>query len=259
MQIPRTFLILILSLQGLLAQEDTAHHREVYAAINAQEKSLKEIKATYKDDETVFDLKGWTDGKELRKIIVAVPGEDGDGSEEYYLENGKPLFVFSQYHLANPDNAKALIKVENRFYFKDGKMFKWLSSERKTVAAADPDFSSEAERLTSNYGHFLDAFKSKDAKKAKPAAAAAKVSTGTFSGIEEGDYTHWLMKSEKGEERSYFILNGDASVDKVLGNPKAYVGKKCQVKLKTSMEDVPEAGGKMEVTQVLGVEWLDKK
>jgi len=52
------FLLLILCLQGLLAQEDTAHHREVYAAINAQEKSLKELKLTYNDDETVFELKG---------------------------------------------------------------------------------------------------------------------------------------------------------------------------------------------------------
>jgi len=100
-----------------------------------------------------------------------VPGEDGDGSEEYYLENGKPLFVFSQYHMAKPDNAKALIKVANRFYFKDGKPFNWLNSEKKTVGAEDPDFASEAERLSSNLGHFLEAFKGKEAKEAKPAAA----------------------------------------------------------------------------------------
>jgi len=67
------------------------------------------------------------------------------------------------------------------------------------------------------------------------------------------------MKSEKGEELSYFILKGDATVDKVLGKPKAYVGRKCRVKLKISMENIPEAGGKMEVTQVLGVEWLEGK
>lgn len=260
MRIAALFPAVFVALSGLHAQEDTAHHREVYAAINAQEKSLKQVKATYKDDELVFELKGWTDGKDLKKILSVIPGEDGDGSEEYYLENGKPLFVFSHYTMANPKDAKSPLKVENRFYFKDGKLFKWLSSEKKAIESSDPDFAVEAERLTTNCSHFLEAFKGKAAAaEEKPADAVEKAATGTFTGVEEGDYAHWQMKSAKGEELSYFILKGDATIDKVLKNPKAFVGKKCRVTLKTSMEDIPEAGGKMEVTQVLGVEWLDKK
>lgn len=252
-------LVLLLSSQGLKAQEETAHHREVYAAINAQEKSLRSDKVTYKEDELTFELMGWKDGDELKKILVTVPGEDGEGSEEYYLENGKPLFVFSHYKAPGPKEGKAPHRVENRFYFKEGKLFKWLSSEREEVAPKDPDFVSEAKRLTSSFEHFVAAFKGKDAPPDKPAAAEAKVATGTFTGIEQGDYAHWLMKSQAGEELSYFILKGDGSVAKVLAKPKAFIGRKCRVKLKTSIQDIPEAGGKIEVEQVLGVEWLDDK
>jgi hypothetical protein len=252
-------LALFLTFQCLKAQEETAHHREVYAAINAQEKSLKPVKAIHKEDELTFELKGWKDGDELKKILVTVPGEDGDGSEEFYLENGKPLFVFSHYRTAGPKEGKAPQRVENRFYFKDGKLFKWLSSERKEVAQKDPDFASEATRLTSNFDHFVAAFKGKDAAPDKPAPTEAKAATGTFTGIEQGDYAHWLMKTQAGEELSYFILKGDESVAKVLAKPKAFIGRRCRVKLKTSMEDIPEAGGKVEIEQVLGVEWLDGK
>ncbi len=259
MKVGLLFLVTLLSLQSLKAEEETAHHREVYAAINAQEKSLKPFKATYKENELTFVLKGWKDGDELKKILVTVPGEDGDGREEYYLENGKPLFVFSHYRTAGPKEGKAPQRVENRFYFKDGKLFKWLSSERKEVAPKDPDFASEATRLTSNFDHFVAAFKGNDAAPDKPAAAEAKAATGTFTGIEQGDYAHWLMKTQAGEELSYFILKGDESVAKVLAKPKAFIGRKCRVKLKTSMEDLPEAGGKVEIEQVLGVEWLEDK
>lgn len=256
MRIAALFSALIVSLSGLHAQEDTAHHREVYAEINGLEKSLKQSKATCKDDELVFELQGWSDGKELRKIVASTPGEDGAGSDEYYLENGKPLFVFSHYTISSAADSKAPKKVENRFYFKDGKLFKWLKDEKATVDPKDPDFTAEAERLTGNFNHFVEAL---GGKADKQVAAAAKVATGTFIGVEEGDYAHWLMKSDKGEELSFFILSGDASVDKVLEKPKSYIGKKCRVQLKTSMEEVPEAGGKMEVMQVLSVEWVDKK
>ena len=254
MSISRSLLVLFLSLCGLHAQEDTTHHREVYAAINAQQKSLKQLQASYKDDDLIFELKGWMDGLELKKILAVIPGEDGAGSEEYYLENGKPLFVFSHYSTANPQDAKTPVKVENRFYFEDGKLSKWLNNEQKTVATNDPDFISEAERLSSNYNHFLQAFK---IKKALP--AAAKIAIGTFTGIEVGDYSHWLMKSEKGDKLSFYITNTDEALEKIMKNPKAFIGKKCQVKLKTSMVDIPEAGRKLEIEQILGVEWLEKK
>lgn len=95
----------------------------------------------------------------------------------------------------------------------------------------------------------------------KGAAAAKKAKTleGTFLGIEQGDYFHWKMKTADGEERSFFILKPDESVDKMVDKPEGFVGKKCRITWKTSTENIPEAGGKMEVEQILSVEWLGKK
>jgi hypothetical protein len=161
------------------AQEDTAHHRAVYAEIEKNEASYRRAKATFKDDPIVFELQGWFDGADLRKIVSVVPGEDGGGSEEYYLEKGQPLFVFSRYRSA------AGKPVENRFYFTGGKLFKWLGTDKKSVAPGSGDFKAEAERLASNASNFVAAFKAK-----APAASAkstARTATGTFLGIEEGD------------------------------------------------------------------------
>jgi hypothetical protein len=255
MKIPSLLISLFLTAhqQGIKAQDDTAHHRAVYTEINEKQASLRQVKATHKDEPLVFELTGYYDGQTLRKILVNTPGEDGDGSEEYYIENGLPLFVFSHYKSGGVDAGKAAKLVENRFYFKDGKMFKWLDTDKKTIGAKSPDFTQEAERLTSNYKDFLIAFKGKGAD-AKP--KAAQVATGIFTGLEEGDYTHWLMKTEGGKELSLFILKPDASVEKVLKSPKAYKGKKCRVQWKSSTEKIPEAGGDMKVDQILSVEWL---
>lgn len=109
------------------AQDDTAHHRAVYKQINANQKSYRKVLATYEDSPLVFTLTGYLDGKDVRKI-VAVSNEDGGGYEEFYLEKGKPLFVFSTYrqnHLSNRP-----IKVEDRRYFRDGRVFKWLTTDK---------------------------------------------------------------------------------------------------------------------------------
>lgn len=230
------------------AQEDTAHHRAVYAEIQKNEGSYRRAKATFKDDPIVFELQGWFDGSALRKITSVVPGEDGGGSEEYYLENGQPLFVYRQYRSAGSKPAR----VEDRFYFRKGRLFKWLGTDKKPVAATSPDFQSEAERLTGNAANFVAAFKG------KAPAASARALSGTFLGIEEGDYAHWQMRTDGGEERSFFILRPDSSVEKVLAKPKSFQGRKCRVQWKESTENIPEAGGKITVEQILSVEWLGK-
>ena len=89
--------------------------------------------------------------------------------------------------------------------------------------------------------------------------AAVQTVEGVFLGIEEGDYPHWQMKSADGKELSFFILKSDAAIDQVLEKPKRFKGRRCRVKWMKSMEDIPEAGGKIEVEQVLSIEWLDKK
>jgi len=236
------------------AQSDTAHHREVYNAINAKEDSLKKVTATYKDKPTIFALTGWLEGGEVKKI-VAKCGDDGDGVTEYYLEGEKPLFVFNTYSKGSASKAGA--RVEERLYFEDGSIFKWLTTEKPTPVLHGEDYQATTEMYTTNCAAFIAALK--NGKVAGTAKAAAKQTDGVFLGIEEGDYAHWNMRTVDGTEVSYFILKPDTSVDKVLENPKVFTGKKCRVTWKKSTENIPEAGGKMEIEQILSVEWLGKK
>jgi len=244
------FLTTLLSLSiHTHAQSDTAHHKAVYAEINSIEKSLKKVTATHKDEPLIFSLTGWMKGDKLLKI-VAKTNEDGDGYEEYYLENEKPLFVFSTYqkdHLGKKPQ-----RIENRLYFKDGEIFKWLTNDTSAGVLHGEDYLGETERLSTNCAAFVSALKSKSTSK------APQTIEGVFVGIEEGDYFHWNMRNTQGDDLSFFILKTDASVDKVIDNPQAFTGKKCRITWKKSAENIPEAGGKMQIEQILSVEWLGK-
>ena len=88
-------------------------------------------------------------------------------------------------------------------------------------------------------------------------ASGQRVTEGKFLRIDEGDYFHWVMKDNAtGEEATYFILKPDASVEAVVNDPEKYVGKKCRVTWKESTELLPEAGQKMDVQQILSVDWI---
>ncbi len=235
------------------AQSETAHHKAVYNKINAMEGSLQKVTATYKDDPTEFALTGWLENGQVRKIVAA-NGDDGNGVEEIYLENEQPLFVYSTYTQGGVSGGP---RIEERLYFKDGGVFKWLTTEKPAPVLHGEDYAATTERLVSNTKNFVAAL-----KKGKPAgkkAAAAQTIEGTFVGVEQGDYAHWNMRVKGGDEASFFILSPDASVEKVLEKPEAYAGKKCRITVKKSVENIPEAGGKTEVEQVLSVEWIGKK
>lgn len=237
------------------AQSDTAHHRAVYNAVNEAEGSMQKVTARHSDGPTEFALTGYLQNGEVKKI-VSICGDDGSGPEEYYLENEQPLFVYSTWFKMT-DGGKRGAKVEERLYFKDGAVFKWLTTEKPAPVFHGEDYQATTERLVENTKAFVAALKK--GKAGGKAQAAAKVTEGTFTGIEEGDYFHWNMKSKDGEELSFFILKPDASVDKVLENADAYRGKKCRITWKKSKEKIPEAGGTMDVEQILSVEWLGKK
>ena len=103
-------------------------------------------------------------------------------------------------------------------------------------------------------------------KSKKPAAKptpnvtnAGTVTEGTFSGVDNGDYFHFKLKPAKGAELSLFVIQSTPALDKVLENPAPYLGKKCRVTWKKTTENIPEAGGKIEIDKLISVEWVDKK
>ncbi|MBK8038686.1 MAG: hypothetical protein IPK22_16385 [Verrucomicrobiaceae bacterium] len=239
------------------AQKDTAHHREVFNAINKAEASMQKVMASHKEEPTEFALTGYLQGGEVKKI-VSLCSDDGSGPVEYYLEGEQPLFVYTTWYKMTEDGKRGA-KVEERLYYKDGEIFKWLTTEKPAPVFHGEDYQATTEMHTANCAAFVAALKKAASKSSGKAQAAGKVVEGTFTGIEQGDYFHWNMTTKSGEEVSYFIMRPDDSVEKVTENPEKYIGKKCRVTWKKSTENIPEAGGKMEIEQILSVEWLGKK
>ena len=77
---------------------------------------------------------------------------------------------------------------------------------------------------------------------------------GTFAGIEQGDYAHFLVKDAKGKPESYFILRPDKSVQSYIDNSDKLKGRKVRVHWEERNENIPEAGGKQRIKVVTKVE-----
>jgi len=86
-------------------------------------------------------------------------------------------------------------------------------------------------------------------------AKSGQTAEGVFTGIEQGDYAHFKLRESDGTERSFFILQTDAAIERVLADPQEYEGRNCRVRWERRSENIPEAGGPMEIDVLLGVDW----
>jgi len=89
---------------------------------------------------------------------------------------------------------------------------------------------------------------------AQLAFAEAKIAKGTFLGLEQGDYVHFLIHTQKGDE-SFFINLKSPSIKQVTENPSRFIGKKCTVKYLETKQHFPEGGGEYDVQLLEEVIW----
>ena len=73
-----------------------------------------------------------------------------------------------------------------------------------------------------------------------------RVFEGTFQGIEQGDYAYFKVKNAK-EEKSLMVLNTDKTYEKISANPKKFIGKKVKVYWIATKQNIPEAGGEIDI------------
>lgn len=88
------------------------------------------------------------------------------------------------------------------------------------------------------------------------AATKSQTQTGTFLRIDQGDYAHWVMRNDEGEEVSFFIIQDDEAVRAVLTEPESFKNRKCEVTFKKGTENIPESGGDITISQIVSVKWL---
>ncbi|MDX2301371.1 MAG: hypothetical protein NW226_01170 [Microscillaceae bacterium] len=89
------------------------------------------------------------------------------------------------------------------------------------------------------------------------ADAGQEVTIGTFVGIDQGDYFYFRVKPDQGEELSLMVLQGDETYRKIEAAPDTYIGKKIKVYWMATKENLPEAGGEVDVNKYLKAEILE--
>ena len=180
MQRHRLFILLTL----LLFCSAAAPADRRIADIRKEYQAVKSALATCKVSSVELD--GYsTDGGEakayrdkagnIRLIKVVLYGESGKVFEEYYYRNGTPFFVFYEHHRYNlpfnvseetakemgvePFDPKKTRITEDRYYFENGVMIKWLDEEKKDVPPQSKEFLEAAKEVTDLSNEMLAKFK----------------------------------------------------------------------------------------------------
>ncbi|HMH44046.1 MAG TPA: hypothetical protein VK557_11225 [Pyrinomonadaceae bacterium] len=119
--------------------------RQHYAAINKNVTLYRRVKK----DLSGYSAEGgeliaYFHGPTIMKIAATFFGETGKTMEEYYYWDGKLIFVFRrEAHYDKPLSGKVVSTIENRLYFKDDKMIRWIDENGKEVAAGSTEFAEK--------------------------------------------------------------------------------------------------------------------
>ena len=232
---------------GVVCGADTAHHKAVYRKVQDSLGSMEKVTTEGRGEEGAVRLTGWISDGEVAKIL-AEPGSAGRGTDEIFLDGDEPLFVFSSRPARTGRRT-----IEERVYFRDGEIIEWLSTGEDFVPHAE-DYEGLARRMSADARSFLRSIRAA-AKPEKTKAPAGNVFEGVFEGIEEGDYAHWRVRDRKGREKSFFVLETTPAITKALDAPDRFHGRACKAIWVTRTENLPEAGGPMEIDVLLDVSW----
>ena len=152
------------------AQADTAQARQLFAEVNKQLSQLERVNFVSKRPGADYKAEGkaWLDSGAIKKIEITERDDSGDVVSEFYYSGPTLVFVYEAVKgFADSGRSKKQVTTsEERYYFRDGKLFKWVSGMGNDKGGNSPG-SPE----------FTDAAKSRLAASAAFHAAAQKAST----------------------------------------------------------------------------------
>ena len=96
------------------------------------------------------ELKGYFKDRSVEKLSATFFGETGKALEEYYFWNSELIFVLRvESHYTKPMSGVVKPKTEERLYFAEGRLIRWLDAEKKDVTASPEKSARERDFLAS--------------------------------------------------------------------------------------------------------------
>ena len=136
-----------------LGQADTALARRVFAEVNQKLASFTQLSIRAVRPEAAYpsEVKAWADSSGVRKLEVNDRDDSGDVVTEYYYAGGVLVFVLETVK-GFTDAGKSVVRNENRQYFLDGTMFKWLGGlDKVATPTVGTEFrAAQKQRLASS-------------------------------------------------------------------------------------------------------------
>ena len=87
-------------------------------------------------------LVAFFDGDELKALHATFYGETGRALEEYYFDGGRLFFAYTKESRYDKPFGRVVAAPENRFYFRDGRLVRWLDPRGRPVPPARADFAA---------------------------------------------------------------------------------------------------------------------
>ena len=137
--------------------------RQQYAAINKGVRRHRKVKKELSG----FSLEGgemiaYFDGSAIVKIVANHFGEMGRAAEEYYYSKGKLIFVYRKdFRYNRPMSGKVVATPENRFYFQNDRLIRWVNEDGKQVAPTTDEFKQQQDDNLETSRKFVDGARSK--------------------------------------------------------------------------------------------------
>ncbi|HVF71466.1 MAG TPA: hypothetical protein VM940_07635 [Chthoniobacterales bacterium] len=118
------------------AEEKVKTIRSRYAQIEKNLKSARQVTRDLPGESAEGgELKAYFKDRAVEKLSATFLGETGEAVEEYYFWNSELIFVFRvESHYTKPMSGIVKNKTEERFYFADGKLIRWVGNGNKPVS-----------------------------------------------------------------------------------------------------------------------------
>ena len=150
--------------QGAQGPDPIQAIRQQYAAINRGAARYKKVKKELLGFSAEGgELVAFTRGPSIVKLTATFYGEMGRATDEFYYANDKLIFIYRKHsHYNRPLTGKVVRTIENRFYFKDDKLIRWIGEDGKQVSTTAPEFAQVENRLLASSKQFIDGARSKE-------------------------------------------------------------------------------------------------